>query len=210
MGSTLYKVDDIIALSHQIINMYGYVRKNEIDKMARIHLKKENQQCLIPRPPYTNTKKTKILPKQKNKTTKTMCFVCCVKHKNNKKTNKTNTKTKNNTKHNKKKKTKLGIEENSMKKKILVRGPALSQTGYGEQCRFALRALRSREDLFDIYLMNIPWGGSNWIFEDNDFICAALGENAAAILRDQQRIYSSSSRPRRLKLLDNLFRELWS
>tara|TARA_R110002020_G_scaffold94270_2_gene227050 strand:- start:3139 stop:4416 length:1278 start_codon:yes stop_codon:yes gene_type:complete len=55
-----------------------------------------------------------------------------------------------------------------MKKKILVRGPALSQTGYGEQCRFALRALRSREDLFDIYLMNIPWGGTNWIFEDTD------------------------------------------
>jgi glycosyltransferase involved in cell wall biosynthesis len=55
-----------------------------------------------------------------------------------------------------------------MKKKILVRGPALSQTGYGEQCRFALRALRSREDLFDIYLMNVPWGGTNWIFEDSE------------------------------------------
>tara|TARA_R100001594_G_scaffold25879_6_gene50495 strand:- start:1403 stop:3478 length:2076 start_codon:yes stop_codon:yes gene_type:complete len=55
-----------------------------------------------------------------------------------------------------------------MKKKILVRGPALSQTGYGEQCRFALRALRSREDLFDIYLLNIPWGQSNWIFENNE------------------------------------------
>ena len=55
-----------------------------------------------------------------------------------------------------------------MKKKILVRGPALSQTGYGEQCRFALRALRSREDLFDIHLLNIPWGGTNWIFEDNE------------------------------------------
>ena len=55
-----------------------------------------------------------------------------------------------------------------MKKKILVRGPALSQTGYGEQCRFALRALRSREDLFDIYLMNIPWGATNWIFEDSE------------------------------------------
>jgi len=55
-----------------------------------------------------------------------------------------------------------------MKKKILVRGPALSQTGYGEQCRFALRALKSREDLFDIYLLNIPWGGPNWIFENNE------------------------------------------
>ena len=48
-----------------------------------------------------------------------------------------------------------------------------------------------------------------WIAEDNDFICAALGENAADILRDQQRLYSSSSRPRRLKLLADLFRELW-
>ena len=55
-----------------------------------------------------------------------------------------------------------------MKKKIIVRGPALSQTGYGEQCRFALRALRSREDVFDIYLMNISWGGTNWIFENNE------------------------------------------
>jgi glycosyltransferase involved in cell wall biosynthesis len=55
-----------------------------------------------------------------------------------------------------------------MKKKMLVRGPALSQTGYGEQCRFALRALRSREDIFDVYLLNIPWGGTNWIFENNE------------------------------------------
>jgi glycosyltransferase involved in cell wall biosynthesis len=43
-------------------------------------------------------------------------------------------------------------------KKILVKGPALSRSGYGEQTRFALRALRSRPDLFDIYLINIPWG----------------------------------------------------
>ena len=55
-----------------------------------------------------------------------------------------------------------------MKKKIIIKGPALSQTGYGEQTRFALRALRSREDLFDIYLINLEWGKSNHTIEDNE------------------------------------------
>jgi len=50
-----------------------------------------------------------------------------------------------------------------MKKRILVRAPALSRSGYGEQSRFALRALRSREDLFDIFLINIPWGNTGEI-----------------------------------------------
>jgi len=45
-----------------------------------------------------------------------------------------------------------------MKKKIIVKAPALSASGYGEQSRFALRALREKEDIFDIYLVNIPWG----------------------------------------------------
>ena len=56
-----------------------------------------------------------------------------------------------------------------MKKKIYVKGPVLSQSGYGEQSRFALRALRSREDLFDIYIQPIPWGQTGWIWEDNEF-----------------------------------------
>ena len=56
-----------------------------------------------------------------------------------------------------------------MKKKIFVRGPVLSQSGYGEQSRFALRALRSREDIFDIYVQPIPWGQTGWIWEDNEF-----------------------------------------
>ena len=55
-----------------------------------------------------------------------------------------------------------------MKTKILVKGPALTQSGYGEHCRFVLRALRTREDILDIYLLNLPWGKTNWIFEDND------------------------------------------
>jgi len=55
-----------------------------------------------------------------------------------------------------------------MKVKVLVKGPALTQSGYGEHCRFVLRALKTREDVFDIYLMNIPWGKTNWLFEDNE------------------------------------------
>ena len=56
-----------------------------------------------------------------------------------------------------------------MKKKIFVRGPVLSQSGYGEQARFALRALRSRQDIFDIYVAPIPWGKTGWVWEDNEF-----------------------------------------
>jgi len=56
-----------------------------------------------------------------------------------------------------------------MKKSILVKGPVLSRSGYGYQARFALKALRSREDLFDIYIQNIPWGRTGWIHEDDEF-----------------------------------------
>ena len=56
-----------------------------------------------------------------------------------------------------------------MKKKIFVRGPVLSQSGYGEQSRFALRALRSREDLFDIYVQPVPWGKTGWVWENSEF-----------------------------------------
>ena len=54
-------------------------------------------------------------------------------------------------------------------KKIFVRAPVLSQSGYGEQSRFALRALRSREDIFDIYVQPIPWGKTGWIWENSEF-----------------------------------------
>ena len=56
-----------------------------------------------------------------------------------------------------------------MKKKIFVRGPVLSQSGYGEQARFALRALRSREDLFDIFIQPSPWGQTGWVWEQSEF-----------------------------------------
>jgi hypothetical protein len=56
-----------------------------------------------------------------------------------------------------------------VKKKIFVRGPVLSQSGYGEQSRFALRALRSKEDVFDIFIQPTAWGKTGWVWENNDF-----------------------------------------
>ena len=50
-----------------------------------------------------------------------------------------------------------------MTKKILLKGPLLSRSGYGEQSRFALRSLRSRPELFDIYIINTPWGSTGQI-----------------------------------------------
>jgi hypothetical protein len=53
-----------------------------------------------------------------------------------------------------------------MRKKILLKGPLLTRSGYGEQTRFALRALRSREDLFDIFIQPLTWGQTSWAAED--------------------------------------------
>ena len=53
-------------------------------------------------------------------------------------------------------------------KKIVVKGPALSQSGYGEHTRFILRALRSKPEIFDIYLININWGQTGWLWEDTE------------------------------------------
>jgi len=55
-----------------------------------------------------------------------------------------------------------------MKKRILLKGPILSRSGYGEQARFALRSLMSRQDIFDIFAFNIPWGKTGWIWENNE------------------------------------------
>tara|TARA_B100000085_G_scaffold123031_1_gene111998 strand:- start:8823 stop:10082 length:1260 start_codon:yes stop_codon:yes gene_type:complete len=54
------------------------------------------------------------------------------------------------------------------RKKILLSAPLLTRSGYGEQSRFALRALRSREDLFDIYIRPLEWGKTSWITLDDD------------------------------------------
>ena len=55
-----------------------------------------------------------------------------------------------------------------MKKKVLFKAPVLTRSGYGEQSRFALRALRSREDLFDIYVQPLQWGATSWATTDDE------------------------------------------
>ncbi len=50
-----------------------------------------------------------------------------------------------------------------MRKKILLKAPLLTRSGYGEQARFALRSLRSREDLFEIYIQPLDWGQTSWV-----------------------------------------------
>ena len=55
-----------------------------------------------------------------------------------------------------------------MRKKIIVRGPVLSRSGYGEQARFALRSLRKHEDRFDIYLDNTNWGHTGWVVGEGE------------------------------------------
>ncbi len=52
-------------------------------------------------------------------------------------------------------------------KKVIVTGPALSQSGYGEQCRFALRSLLSKTELFDVYLHATNWGKTSWLLPDD-------------------------------------------
>lgn len=55
-----------------------------------------------------------------------------------------------------------------MKKRVLLRGPVLTRSGYGEQARFALRSLRSREDIFDIFLHPLQWGHTSWLSEESE------------------------------------------
>ena len=55
-----------------------------------------------------------------------------------------------------------------MKKRILLKGPLLTRSGYGEQTRFALRALRSRPDEFEIFIQPLTWGKTSWLHEQNE------------------------------------------
>lgn len=56
----------------------------------------------------------------------------------------------------------------SERKKVIVKGPLLSMSGYGYQARNALRALRAYEEFFDIYAINTPWGNTGWMWKESE------------------------------------------
>tara|TARA_Y100000593_G_scaffold76609_1_gene141654 strand:+ start:1883 stop:3178 length:1296 start_codon:yes stop_codon:yes gene_type:complete len=58
------------------------------------------------------------------------------------------------------------IVRKKMSKKVLIRGPILTQSGYGEHARFIYRALSSRPDLFEVFVDPINWGKTSWMWED--------------------------------------------
>lgn len=53
-----------------------------------------------------------------------------------------------------------------MKKKVLIRGPILTASGYGEHARMVYRSLKSESELFDIFIHPLPWGQTSWLWED--------------------------------------------
>jgi glycosyltransferase involved in cell wall biosynthesis len=55
-----------------------------------------------------------------------------------------------------------------MKKKVLLKGPLLTRSGYGEHARFVLRSLRSRPDLYDVFIQPLQWGQTSWMNEANE------------------------------------------
>lgn len=52
--------------------------------------------------------------------------------------------------------------------KVYVRGPFLTQSGYGHHARTVLRALQTREDLYDVYAQPVAWGATSWLWKDDE------------------------------------------
>ena len=48
-------------------------------------------------------------------------------------------------------------------KKVYVRAPLLTRSGYGEHARLIVDALSKRPDIFDLYVEPIDWGNTSWI-----------------------------------------------
>lgn len=55
-----------------------------------------------------------------------------------------------------------------MKKRVLVRGPLMTASGYGEHTRFVVRALSEYPEDFELFVIPVNWGHTNWITKDDE------------------------------------------
>jgi glycosyltransferase involved in cell wall biosynthesis len=66
----------------------------------------------------------------------------------------------------------LGFENtligDKMKKKVIIRGPALSRSGYGEMARLALQSLRKYPEHFDVVLLCTNWGRTGNLLDNSE------------------------------------------
>ena len=53
-------------------------------------------------------------------------------------------------------------------KRVLLKGPVLSRSGYGEHARFIFRALMAYPSHFDVHVEPTPWGASSWIMNESE------------------------------------------
>ena len=51
--------------------------------------------------------------------------------------------------------------------RVLLKGPVLSKSGYGEHSRFVYRSLKQKPDKFDVFVYPTEWGKSSWILNEN-------------------------------------------
>jgi len=54
-----------------------------------------------------------------------------------------------------------------MKKKVLLRAPLLTMSGYGVHSRQIFRWLESRSDQYDFSVNTLPWGNTSWLIDSN-------------------------------------------
>jgi glycosyltransferase involved in cell wall biosynthesis len=58
------------------------------------------------------------------------------------------------------------LTNSSKRKKVLIRGPLLTQSGYGVHARQVARWLFGRDDL-DVEVQALPWGDTPWLIDRN-------------------------------------------
>ena len=61
----------------------------------------------------------------------------------------------------------LGNAQRFKMNRVLLRGPILTQSGYGEHARFVWRALKD-DPQFEVFIEPTIWGSTCWLWEDDD------------------------------------------